>query len=511
MVVPVHDFVDAVVVSSILLSAGTYLFDFGSNLVVLVQYSRRFVSLSRREAGGASNCDATCRHQTSELTGYFYALLGILVCCHSLNAILFKLKFKHRDTPACAAYVLPLIHLYRLSNLLWRTFSCTGVRDLRSPEMNGLYSILGSAMEGVPMLILQFCGYLVLTREDVFVDSMSTTFKVSVAASLISAAYNGGTSVQSIAKNAITQSQKIGVGTIGAGFTLCAALVRCLTFTCVVVYIREYFSQGRTEREQARFHASDSLPLLVIGGSIVLYSLHFWLLHSPKDMKKNVRDVHLLLSSLSFSYMSMILGPLYPMISLARDAGQLGCSIFRLKLLTISLLHVMLDVVAICVTCFLGTLPTPYLIVSVVAIAGYLGFLVAYIQLDASCGLERNSGENGCGDGDDDGHKAAEEVEEETVESGMPFPCKDEEPGMSFPCKDEELPCSVEVRVEAEHLCTKSSHAAADTANVKESRRLVCLSLDRGTFTRLLAVQSSLDGRQNHPYASSGVSCPASC
>ncbi|KAH7430745.1 hypothetical protein KP509_08G012400 [Ceratopteris richardii] len=116
----------SVVVSSIVLSAGTYLFDFGSNIVVLVEYSQRFAELSKREARGLSICDAKCRHQTSELAGYFYALLVILVCCHTLNAVLFKLKFKHSDAPVWAAYFLPLIHLYRLSKLLWRTLSCAG-------------------------------------------------------------------------------------------------------------------------------------------------------------------------------------------------------------------------------------------------------------------------------------------------------------------------------------------------------------------------------------------------
>ena len=117
---------DAVAISSIVLSAGTYLFDFGSNIIVLVEYSTRFMSLMRREKQGLSACDAQCRQHTSNLAGYFYALLAILACCHSLNAVLFKLKFRHSDAPIFAAYFLPLIHLYRLSNLLWRTLSCEG-------------------------------------------------------------------------------------------------------------------------------------------------------------------------------------------------------------------------------------------------------------------------------------------------------------------------------------------------------------------------------------------------
>ncbi|KAH7430802.1 hypothetical protein KP509_08G015700 [Ceratopteris richardii] len=272
MVVDTSQLRTSVVVSSIVLSAGTYLFDFGSNIVVLVEYSQRFADLSKREARGLSICDADtskCRHQTSELAGYFYALLVILVCCHTLNGVLFKLKLKHSDASLWAAYFLPLIHLYRLSKLLWRTLSCAGVHNLRSPEMNGLYSILGTAMEGVPMLILQFCAYLVLIREEILLKNVVSTFKVSVGASLLSAAYNGGTSVESIAKNAITIKQRIGAGIIGGGFTLCAALTRCLTFANVIVHIRGYFSQKRTEREQAKFHASDALPLLIFGGSII--------------------------------------------------------------------------------------------------------------------------------------------------------------------------------------------------------------------------------------------------
>ncbi|MCO5563125.1 hypothetical protein L7F22_016761 [Adiantum nelumboides] len=453
------------VVSSIVLSAGTYLFDFGSNLVVLVEYSQRYISLLRREAGGIASCDATCRVQTSEVAGYFYGLLGIMACCHSLNAILFKLKFKHSDAPICVAYFLPLIHLYRLSNLLWRTLSCAGVQELRCPEMNGLYCILGSAMEGVPMLILQFCGSLVLTRESIFGDSMSDTFKVSVAASLISAAYNGGASVQSVAKNAVTLKHKIWAGMTGGGFTLCAALLRCLTFTNVIVHIREHFSQQRTVREQAKFHVSDSLPLLVIGGCMLSYLLHFWLLHSPKDMMKNVRDVHRLLSSLSFSFMSMILGPPYPMISLASDASQLGGCIFRVKLLATCLLHVLLDAAVVCVTRLLGMLPTPYLLVSTLTIAGYLGFLISYLRLDACCGPNRvnlrddGDGWDGEDDGDDDDARKAEAVD------------------MKLPLNRSSIACG---EVEAAPCPSAAEHGDAD-AEAEKSGPLVirCLSLDR--------------------------------
>ncbi|KAH7430746.1 hypothetical protein KP509_08G012500 [Ceratopteris richardii] len=360
----------SVVVSSIVLSAGTYLFDFGSNIVVLVEYSQRFAELSKREARGLSICDAKCRHQTSELAGYFYALLVIL----------------HSDAPLWAAYFLPLIHLYRLSKLLWRTLSCAGVHNLRSPEMNGLYSILGTAMEGVPMLILQFCAYLVLVREGILLKSMVSTFKVSVGASLLSAAYNGGTSVESIAKNAITIKQRIGAGIIGGGFTLSAALTRCLTFANVIVHIREYFSQKRTEREQAKFHASDTLPLLIIGGSIITYTIHFWLLQSPRELKKNVRNIRRLLTSLAFGYVSMILGPLYPTLSFAADNNQLGCYVFRLKVFMICILHILLDVAVLCATHILGTLPIGYLITSVLAMVGFLAFLMCYLILDAYCG-----------------------------------------------------------------------------------------------------------------------------
>ncbi|KAI5063199.1 hypothetical protein GOP47_0021746 [Adiantum capillus-veneris] len=496
MAIPLHDFV---VVNSILLSAGTYLFDFGSNLVVLVEYFERFMSLSRRKVGGVRACDATCQLQTADVAAYSFGLLATLVCNHSLNGILFKVKFTHSDAPLCAAYFLPLIHLYRLSNLIWRTLSCKGVQDLRSPEMNGLYCILGSAMEGVPMLIVQFCGHLVLSQEGVFLHSMPNTFKISVAASLISAAYNGGTSVQSIAKNAITPRQKLAAGAIGAGFTIFAVVVRSLTFTDVIVFIREYSFRKRTVRQQAKLHVFDLLgPLLVITCSIVSYLLHYWLLHSPKDMMRNVRNLRRLLSSLSFSYMSMIVGPLYPMTSLASDAHQLGCWNFHLKLLVISLLHVLLDVVVLCFTFTLGTLPTDYFIMAVIGTAGYLVFLVAYIRFDACCGPERGStvpaeDEDGDGGGDNSGPRA-EDIDGHPQETGhgespMSISCCKE--GPSFPVQD--------VQIETEKLLPSLTHEVGDGKELRE-KGLSCLSVDRRDMVLvgrgragLLTACSSLD------------------
>ncbi|MCO5607616.1 hypothetical protein L7F22_061813 [Adiantum nelumboides] len=117
-------------------------------------------------------------------------------------------------------------------------------------------------------------------------------------------------------------------------------------------------------------------------------------------MMQNVRDVYRRLSSLSFSFMSVILGPLYPMISLAIDAGQLDFCIFRVKLLATCLLHVLLGtlpsyVSRACLSCCLS-------LIFSVAIDGYLGFLIAYLLLDACCGPERVD-LRGEGDGSDDG------------------------------------------------------------------------------------------------------------
>jgi hypothetical protein len=122
---------------AIVFSAGAYLFDFGSNIVVLVEYLARYVELSSslqdlEEVGGGGTASAAdLHHQKSELAGYVFALLAILAFCHSLNALLFKLKSasglgKSQLSPVSAAYFLPLIHLYRLANLVWRTLSCRG-------------------------------------------------------------------------------------------------------------------------------------------------------------------------------------------------------------------------------------------------------------------------------------------------------------------------------------------------------------------------------------------------
>ena len=129
---------EVLVIGSIVLSAGAHLFDFGSNVVVLAQYSTRYVQLSsfiKTQNLLDEAKVATLHHQKSDLGGYFFALLVVLVCCHSLNALLFKLKFQATSdnvdlAPIFAAYFLPLLHLYRLANLVWCTFSCKGYNSL---------------------------------------------------------------------------------------------------------------------------------------------------------------------------------------------------------------------------------------------------------------------------------------------------------------------------------------------------------------------------------------------
>ena len=138
MEAPVYTLSEVLAIGSIVLSAGAYLFDFASNIVILVQYSTRYVELSsfiKTQDLLDEVKVAILHHQQSDLGGYFFALLAVLVCCHSLNVILFKLKFQATSgnvdlAPIFAAYFLPLLHLYRLANLVWRTFSCKGYNSL---------------------------------------------------------------------------------------------------------------------------------------------------------------------------------------------------------------------------------------------------------------------------------------------------------------------------------------------------------------------------------------------
>ena len=174
------------------------------------------------------------------------------------------------------------------------------------------------------MLVLQFCGFLVLTQEGVFRSSMWTTFKVSVAASLLSAAYNGATSTQSVAcTKTSSMKEKVLVATIGGGVTLCATIVRCLTFANIIVHIRRHFIKTRSIQEQAKFHVSDSIPLVVIASCITGYTLFFSLFHNNKSNKGKTLKTRLP-TSLVFAYMSMMMGPLYAMVSDAAEGGHLG-------------------------------------------------------------------------------------------------------------------------------------------------------------------------------------------
>ena len=115
---------DLPVAASIIVSAGTYLFDFVSNIAVVIEYSRYDVGRLMYE--GICNGSSSCSSVKGELNVFVICMVGVLVLAHTLNAVMFKLKFKQEDAPWRAAYFLPLIHLWRLADLLWRTLSFKG-------------------------------------------------------------------------------------------------------------------------------------------------------------------------------------------------------------------------------------------------------------------------------------------------------------------------------------------------------------------------------------------------
>ena len=272
--------------------------------------------------------------------------------------------------PYCCVGLLIFIVVSKLSK--WSSWMCS-VKDLTCPLMNGLYCIIGSALEGLPMLVLQFCGL-----------SMWITLKVSVTASLLSATYNGGTAAQSVAcTKTSTMKEIVLVGATGAGVTLCATMVRCLTFANIIIHIREHFLKTRSVQEETKFHVSDWIPLMMITACIVGYTLIFSVFHgnnSDNNGKKTFKTR--LLTSLVFAYMSMMMGPLYAILSDAAERGHLGKRGFQLKLLAISMLHLSLDIGVVFVTMRLGMLPHPYLIASLLGVSGYFGFLLAFIKVD---------------------------------------------------------------------------------------------------------------------------------
>ena len=86
---------DLPVAASIIVSAGTYLFDFGSNIAAVIEYSRYDCHwlISKRVCYGSPCCSTV----KGEINAFVMCMVGVLVLAHTLNAVMFTLKFKQED------------------------------------------------------------------------------------------------------------------------------------------------------------------------------------------------------------------------------------------------------------------------------------------------------------------------------------------------------------------------------------------------------------------------------
>ena len=99
------------------MSAGLYLFDHISNIVVLVQYH----ILSK--TGKFSNIQINIRHFRDTSNVPFYVCLGFMICDPAVAAVAFKLRLSPEEHPLRSALFLPIIQFKRFFAGIWKTSS----------------------------------------------------------------------------------------------------------------------------------------------------------------------------------------------------------------------------------------------------------------------------------------------------------------------------------------------------------------------------------------------------
>lgn len=99
------------------LSAGLYLFDHISNIVVLIQY------YVMSKTGKFSNMVVHVRHFRESSKIPFYVCLGFLACDPAVAAVAFKLRLEPQDHPLRSALFLPIIQFKRFISGIWKTSS----------------------------------------------------------------------------------------------------------------------------------------------------------------------------------------------------------------------------------------------------------------------------------------------------------------------------------------------------------------------------------------------------
>ncbi|XP_002962854.2 uncharacterized protein LOC9651110 isoform X1 [Selaginella moellendorffii] len=349
---------DLWVAATILFSAATYFFEYGSNIATAWKY---YILEYHNQS---SDVRIHSEGPRSEFPGIFPGIVAIMAIAHVINALVFYLHLDKSKEAVKCAYLLPVIYLRKLTLLIFRTGQLQGVRDLRSNEIDAVYNILAAALETGPQLVLQFHVFAELGYLSGPGAKPPTILVLSLAASFLSGAYNGGLAMATTSDKA-TLFGRSSMGIAGGLHIVSALLVRSLAFEVIT--------------EEGFYHSSSPFRyyyfyLVLV---IVVPSTAFWiLLRSPTSSSQSGRIAQeeatgphcqhqapetiqanfeqpfwkTALKIISYAYVSITLGPLYPLVSHARQINQPGKQL-RIRLAKASAAHFSLDLLVIVFVC----------------------------------------------------------------------------------------------------------------------------------------------------------------
>ncbi|KAG0592698.1 hypothetical protein M758_1G266100 [Ceratodon purpureus] len=286
------------------MSAGLYLFDHISNIVVLTQY----YILSK--TGKFSGIVINLRHFRNSSKVPFYVCLGFMIFDPAVAAVAFKLRLEPEEHPLRSALFLPIIQFKRFFSGVWKSSSWASVLEVKeSLETEALFSII-TAMETIPQLILQFAIIYYLAYSDQ--GALPAILVISVVVLFLSASYNTGRAVMYQMSKKWTFALDIS-GLVAGMYTVGAMLLRFSAVTAVISAFGNSFS-GEVFKAVMTVY-------MVVGICLLSYIIsvldHF---HKGRDICTWRAQVNIIVAS----YICATIGPLYP--AMENDRGDVSWS-----------------------------------------------------------------------------------------------------------------------------------------------------------------------------------------
>ncbi|BBN19683.1 hypothetical protein MPTK1_8g12710 [Marchantia polymorpha subsp. ruderalis] len=305
--------------ASSMISAGLYLFDFVSNVLVLKEYY-----------------DMKAEGQFVEIVDFtaFAVCLGLMVVAHVLNVVAFKLKLPPEEHPVRSAYFLPIVQFRRVVTGIWnsRTLGRSiDSNDSESHKTEALYAIMCASMETGPQLGLQLC--VMVSLGSVYPSwQPSCILKVSIGASVLSGAYNTGRAVMYHLSDRWTWTLNT-FGLIGGTYTVGALVLRCTAIASVVLYLEVNVRKINYDKAIAVYFCLGVAPISLLNGVLALSKRdRFWSAGGQ-------------LHAWVAAYIGFTLGPLYPVVEgFARDRKSNGPSFLLHRLPVTLFMNFLLDV-----------------------------------------------------------------------------------------------------------------------------------------------------------------------